>query len=79
MSRPFHLAVPAGDLTDSVHFYEKILEFASINLSKNGIIYLEINPNFIKDFNQILTNYSINHINFKDDFRGKKRLVKLIF
>ena len=26
MSRPFHLAVPAGDLTDSVHFYEKILE-----------------------------------------------------
>ena len=62
-----------------LHFYEKILEFASINLSKNGIIYLEINPNFIKDFNQILTNYSINHINFKDDFRGKKRLVKLIF
>ena len=26
MSRPFHLAVPAGDLKDSVHFYEKILE-----------------------------------------------------
>ena len=26
MSKPFHLAVPAGDLTDSVDFYEKILE-----------------------------------------------------
>ena len=26
MSRPFHLAVPAGDLKDSVHFYEKILD-----------------------------------------------------
>ena len=26
MSRPFHLAVPAGNLTDSVQFYEKILE-----------------------------------------------------
>ena len=26
MSRPFHLAVPAGDLKDSVYFYEKILE-----------------------------------------------------
>ena len=62
-----------------ITFLRENLEFASINLSKNGVIYLEINPNFIKDFNQILTNYSINHINFKDDFRGKKRLVKLIF
>ena len=62
-----------------LHFYEKILEFASINLSRNGMIYLEINPNFTKEFNQILTNYSINHVNFRDDFRGKKRLVKLIF
>jgi release factor glutamine methyltransferase len=62
-----------------LHFYEKILKFASKNLSKNGVIYLEINPNFISEFNQLLTNYTINHINFKDDFRGKKRLVKLTF
>ena len=62
-----------------LYFYEKILEFASKNLSKNGEIYLEINPNFISEFNQLLTNYTINHINFKDDFRGKKRLVKLKF
>ncbi len=62
-----------------LHFYEKILEFASKNLSKNGLIYLEINPNFISEFNQLLTNYTINHVNFKDDFRGKKRLVKLTF
>ncbi|CAI8378746.1 MAG: 50S ribosomal protein L3 glutamine methyltransferase [Flavobacteriales bacterium] len=62
-----------------LHFYEKILEFALTNLSKNGVIYLEINPNFISEFNELLTNYTINHINFKDDFRGKKRLVKLTF
>ena len=62
-----------------LHFYEKILEFASTNLSKNGVIYLEINPNFISELNELLTNYTINHINFKDDFRGKKRLVKLTF
>ena len=62
-----------------LHFYEKILEFAVTNLSKNGVIYLEINPNFISEFNELLTNYTINHINFKDDFRGKKRLVKLTF
>ena len=64
---------------EPLHFYKKILEFASKNLSKNGVIYLEINPNFISEFNQLLTNYTINHINFKDDFRGKKRLVKLKF
>ena len=62
-----------------LHFYEKILEFASTNLSKNGVIYLEINPNYISEFNQLLTNYTVNHINFKDDFRGKTRLVKLTF
>ena len=26
MSNSFHLAIPAGDLKDSIHFYEKILE-----------------------------------------------------
>ena len=62
-----------------MHFYEKIFEFASLNLSNNGIIYLEINPNYTKEFNQLLTNYSVNHVNFKDDFRGKKRLAKVIF
>ena len=62
-----------------LHFYEKIFEFASLNLSNNGIIYLEINPNYTKEFNQLLTNYSVNHVNFKNDFRGKKRLVKVIF
>ena len=62
-----------------LHFYEKIFEFASLNLSNNGVIYLEINPNFIKEFNQLLTNYSVNHVNFKNDFRGKKRLAKVIF
>ena len=62
-----------------LYFYEKILKFASTNLSKNGIIYLEINPNFISEFNQLLSNYTINHINFRDDFRGKKRLVKITF
>ena len=38
-----------------LHYYEKILDFALINLTKKGIIYLEINPNFTKEFNQILT------------------------
>ena len=62
-----------------LHFYEKIFEFASTNLNKNGEIYLEINPNFIKDFRQLLSRFNPNDVNFRDDFRGKKRLVKVLF
>ncbi len=66
-------------LNNSLHFYEKILEFSLSNLNKNGQIYLEINPIFIKDFNELLLRFKPNDINFRDDFRGKKRLVKLSF
>ena len=62
-----------------LHFYEKIFEFASTNLNKNGEIYLEINPNFIKDFRQLLSRFIPNDVNFREDFRGKKRLVKVLF
>ena len=66
-------------LNNSLHFYEKILEFSLSNLNKNGQIYLEINPIFIKDFNELLLRFKPNDVNFRDDFRGKKRLVKLSF
>ena len=62
-----------------LHFYEKIFELASTNLNKNGEIYLEINPNFIEDFSQLLSRFNPNDVNFRDDFRGKKRLVKVLF
>ena len=62
-----------------LHFYEKIFEFASTNLNKNGEIYLEINPNFIKDFRQLLSRFNPNDVNFREDFRGKKRFVKVLF
>ena len=62
-----------------LHFYEKIFEFASTNLNKNGEIYLEINPNFIKDFRQLLSRFNPNDVNFREDFRVKKRLVKVSF
>ncbi|MDC6466405.1 peptide chain release factor N(5)-glutamine methyltransferase [Flavobacteriaceae bacterium] len=62
-----------------LHFYEKIFEFASTNLNKNGEIYLEINPIFIEDFSQLLSRFNPNDVNFRDDFRGKKRLVKVLF
>ena len=66
-------------INNPLHFYKRIIEFALINLNKKGQIYLELNPVFIKDFSQLLSDFNLNDVNFRDDFRGKKRLVKVSF
>ena len=73
-----HIALFAP-IDDPLHFYKQILVFANKNLKKGGQIYLEINPDFIKEFNSLLTEFKPNDVNFRVDFRGKKRLVKLSF
>ena len=73
-----HIALFAPE-GNPLHFYKQILVFANKNLNKGGQIYLEINPDFIKDFNNLLTEFKPNDVNFRMDFRGKKRLVKLSF
>ena len=66
-------------INNPLHFYKKIIEFALINLNKKGQIYLEINPVFIRDLKQLLSDFNLNDVTFRDDFRGKKRLVKVSF
>ena len=66
-------------INNPLYFYEKIFQFASTNLNKNGEIYLEINHIFVQDFHQLLLKYNPNDVNFRNDFRGKKRLVKALF
>ncbi len=73
-----HIALFAPE-DDPLYFYKQILVFANKNLKKGGQIYLEINPDFIKEFNSLLTEFKLNDVNFRVDFRGKKRLVKLSF
>ena len=73
-----HIALFAP-IDDPLHFYKQILVFADKNLNKGGQIYLEINPTFIKEFKSLLTEFKPNDVNFRVDFRGKKRLVKLSF
>ena len=73
-----HIALFAPE-DNPLHFYKQILFFANKNLNKGGQIYLEINPDFIKEFNSLLTEFKPNDVNFRVDFRGKKRLVKLSF
>ena len=59
-------------------YYKKIIDFSRINLNKNGLIYLEINPIYIKEIRQILAENNLNDVNFRDDFRGKKRFLKIV-
>ena len=73
-----HIALFAPE-DNPLHFYKQILFFANKNLNKGGQIYLEINPDFIKEFNSLLTEFNPNDVNFRVDFRGKKRLAKLSF
>ena len=73
-----HIALFAPE-DNPLHFYKQILFFANKNLNKGGQIYLEINPDFIKEFNSLLTEFKPNDVNFRVDFRGKKRLAKLLF
>ena len=73
-----HIALFAPE-DNPLHFYKQILFFANKNLNKGGQIYLEINPDFIKEFNSLLTEFKPNDVNFRVDFRRKKRLAKLSF
>ena len=73
-----HIALFAPE-GNPLHFYKQILVFANKNLNKGGQIYLEINPDFIKEFSTLLTEFNPNDVNFRVDFRGKKRLAKLSF
>ena len=73
-----HIALFAP-IDNPLYFYKQILLFANKNLNKGGQIYLEINPDFIEEFNVLLTEFKPNDVNFREDFRGKKRLVKLSF
>ena len=58
-------------------YYKKIINFSKINLNKNGVIYFEINPVYIREINKILAENNLNDVNFRDDFMGKKRFLKI--
>ena len=63
---------------DPLLFYKKIINFSMINLNNGGLIYFEINPMYIKEIKQILAKNNLNDVNFRDDFRGNKRFLKIV-
>lgn len=57
---------------DPIYFYKIILEFSKKHLKKNGIIYFEINQNYVELIKNLLkeTNFEV-----VKDFYGNKRFV----
>ncbi len=54
-------------------FYDRILEFADDHLRPGGSIFFEIHENKSKEIEKLFLNYSYDHIQIKNDFRGKNR------
>ncbi len=61
-----------------IYFYEKIVSFAQLYLKKNGYIFFEINPTFVKSIVSLLEENSYSNIEIRKDAYGKERMIKAI-
>jgi len=61
---------------DALIFYEKILEYAEINLKQKGHIYFEIHENKAEEIHELLSKFDYKNIEIRKDFRGKNRFAK---
>jgi release factor glutamine methyltransferase len=58
-------------------FYEKIVELAKLK-TQPVIIYFEISQYLRKEFEQLMQYLKINTVEFRKDFKGNDRMVKLL-
>jgi release factor glutamine methyltransferase len=59
-----------------LRFYEAIIEFASNNLDKNGMLIFEINQYLGNEMNQLFAKYDFSNISLKKDMFGNDRMIK---
>jgi release factor glutamine methyltransferase len=69
-----HLALFVAD-NDALLFYRKIAELAKRNLSKNGLLYFEINQYLAKEMIELLAQYDFKKIQLKKDVYGNDRMI----
>jgi release factor glutamine methyltransferase len=69
-----HLALFVED-NDALLFYRKIAELAKKNLSKNGLLYFEINQYLGKEMVELLQQYDFKNIQLKKDVYGNDRMI----
>lgn len=70
-----HLALFVED-DDALQFYKAIVQFAVNNLSKNGLLFFEINEYLGDEMNQLLQEHNFSNIELKKDMFGKDRMIK---
>ena len=71
-----HVALFVKD-NDALIFYRKICELA-IKASQNVTIYFEINQYLANDLKMMLKDFNIQTYEFRQDFRGNDRMLKLL-
>ncbi len=69
-----HLALFVED-NDALIFYKKIAELALKNLSKNGVLYFEINQYLGKETLELLANLGFKNIELRKDIYGNDRMI----
>ena len=63
---------------DPLKFYRAIAEYATIALNSQGGLYFEINPLYEKETREMLEGFGFEDIETKEDFFGKKRMLKAV-
>ena len=62
--------------SDPLLFYRAIAKFSRQHLSKNGMLYLEINENLGKEVRLLLKDEGFSEIILRKDMQGKNRIVR---
>jgi release factor glutamine methyltransferase len=63
---------------DPLLFYKAIADFALINLTPGGLLFLEINESYGQETKYLLSSKGFKNIELKKDMSGKDRMIKAI-
>ncbi len=70
-----HIALFVDD-EDALQFYKAICQFSIDNLTKNGLLFFEINEYLGDEMKKLLKAYNFKEIELKQDLFGKDRMIK---
>lgn len=73
---PLALFVPEED---PLVFYRRILEFARKWLNPGGKVYFEINEQFGRETERLLTGFGFSEVEIRPDLQGKQRMTRGTF